>query len=288
MSIATDSISRAARIGQIGFPEFTAKLITDVFNALISANMTQQQAYIELVKQVSKGLRQYVVDNMNQVSGSDILNFLVKVAPDALGQYGDSGTIVSQNNANSFTAEEASRVNNSLLVEGLATNTAVANTTSLISELYTPILNATAIKITADKYTLLEDLIKQGILRLVVNSGEISTSLNFEARESTFYERQSSKFNRTQFDFASNVSGGTAFAAIANIAASTNYSRVGVSTVQSNTNASSSTLVQITGAVKLSFSTDYQPLNQLTQNRVTTPTLPQNEPIPVQGETPVF
>ena len=32
------AVTEAARLGEIGFPEFTAKLITDTFDALVSAN----------------------------------------------------------------------------------------------------------------------------------------------------------------------------------------------------------------------------------------------------------
>ncbi len=33
------AVTQAARLNEIGFPEFTAKLITDTFDALVAANL---------------------------------------------------------------------------------------------------------------------------------------------------------------------------------------------------------------------------------------------------------
>ena len=44
------AITQAARPNEIGFPEFTAKLIIDTFDALVAANLRQTQAYIELIQ----------------------------------------------------------------------------------------------------------------------------------------------------------------------------------------------------------------------------------------------
>ncbi len=51
-----DAVDQAARLDEIGFPEFTAKLITSTFDALIIANLKQVESYIGLVEQVSKSL----------------------------------------------------------------------------------------------------------------------------------------------------------------------------------------------------------------------------------------
>ena len=43
------AITQAARLNEIGFPESTAKLIIDTFDALVAANLRQTQAYVELI-----------------------------------------------------------------------------------------------------------------------------------------------------------------------------------------------------------------------------------------------
>ena len=44
---ASDTIDQARRLDEIGFPEFTAKLINSTFEALIVANLRQVESYIE-------------------------------------------------------------------------------------------------------------------------------------------------------------------------------------------------------------------------------------------------
>ncbi len=51
-----NAVENAMRAGDLKFPEFTSKLINDTFDALISANVRQMEAYAELISQVSKDL----------------------------------------------------------------------------------------------------------------------------------------------------------------------------------------------------------------------------------------
>lgn len=262
MSITTDSIDKAARLNQIGFPEFTAKLITDVFNAIVSANISQQQSYIQLVQQVSKSLTDYVNDTKDDISGTDILNVLVRVAPDMNAQ---SGTVINKDSTKTLTADQANKINTAVSIPNTAINTNVANTTSQIKDLYKPITDAIANRISADKYTLLQEMVKLGMVRLVVNNGEIATSLNFEAKDSTFYSRNASQYNSEGFSFNSTVGSGWLTSLWLQASASTSYSKMAVSTLSTSQVATSSSIAQIMGTVKLNFSTDYQPLNQLSQ-----------------------
>lgn len=261
MSITVDSINKSSRITQIGFPEFTAKLITDTFNAIISANMSQQQAYLELVREVSKTLTQYITDTKDDISGSDILNILVSIVPDRTSQ---SGTIIRKDNTQTLTSEQANKINAAVSIPNTTIYTSVANTTSQISQLYAPILEAVANRVAADKYTMLQEMVRLGLVRLVVNNGELKTSLNFEARDSDFYERQSSDYNRSEYDFAATVQSGSITSLFTKYSVATRYSKVAVSTVDTTTSSTSSSAVQIAGSLKLNFSTDYQALSALT------------------------
>ncbi len=76
------AVSEATRLGEIKFPEFTSKLITDVFDALIAANIRQTEAYVELLKAVSKSLSEYINDTKDDISGDMVLQLLAKVLPD--------------------------------------------------------------------------------------------------------------------------------------------------------------------------------------------------------------
>lgn len=262
MSITTDSVDKAAKLSQIGFPEFTAKLVTDTFNALISANMSQTEAYIKLTEELAKTLTDYINDTKDDISGSDVLNFLIRIVPD---QTQLSGTIINKDSTKKLTTEQANKINDAVSIPNTTMNSQIANTSSQIKDLYVPILDAIAARIAADKYTLLQQMVKLGLVRMIVNGGEINTALNFEAKDSTFYQTRSSDYNRKEYNFSSDTRNGVITALWNRYSTSTNYSTLGVSaqnTVSGNASASS---VQISGSVRLTFSTDYQSLGQLTQ-----------------------
>lgn len=261
MSVTTDSVNKATRLNQIGFPEFTAKLITDVFGAIVSANMSQQKAYVEMVKELSKTLTEYVNDAKDSISGTDILNFLTKVAPDLSSR---TGTMITETNTGNLTEEQVNTINTAVSIPNTMIETAVATTTKPVKDLYKPIVRAVAERIASERYELLQEMVKQGVVRLVVNSGEIQTSLNFEVRDNTFYEQNSENYNSDEFKFNAQASTGTATAAFLNVSATADYSKMAVSTVNLTNNATSATDIKIAGSVKLNFSTDYQPLNSLT------------------------
>lgn len=46
------------RLGEIGFPEFTAKLVKDVFDALLGTTLRQMEQYSELVAATAKTLQE--------------------------------------------------------------------------------------------------------------------------------------------------------------------------------------------------------------------------------------
>ena len=76
--LGTDNspIGQASRLSEIGFAEFTSKLINDTFDAIISANIRQTQSYLELVKVVSQSLGDFINSTFKGVSEEDAAGFL--------------------------------------------------------------------------------------------------------------------------------------------------------------------------------------------------------------------
>ena len=73
MASGVDSaIATAARLDEIGFPEFTTKLVTDVFDALIASNLQQQKAYIELLQATAKSLKDFINDTRDDIGAPEI------------------------------------------------------------------------------------------------------------------------------------------------------------------------------------------------------------------------
>lgn len=249
------AINDAQYLSEIGFPEFTTKLISDVFDTLISANMAQTEMYIDLVTQISKTLTTFINDTRDDISGEMVLQFLAQVAPDNSSSY---NTIVRKDNDAPLGAAAAT-LNEKLAIEGYGEQTTF-ETADNIKEKYDVILKAVANRLAADKYTILKEMVKLGIMRVVVNEGEIETSLNFKTYASNFYNYNAQSYDRSEFSASASAQTGRFLSRWIKASASTNYTSVSVDTSNYNTGGNTGTSIVVTGRVKINFKTDYQAL----------------------------
>lgn len=249
------AINDAQYLSEIGFPEFTTKLISDVFDTLISANMAQTEMYIDLLKQVSKTLTDFINDTRDDISGDMILQLLVKLAPDTSNA---AQTVIRKDNNSPLPAEAAAALNENLTIEGYEQTQ--FSTSTNIQKSYDDILKAVANRIAADKYTILKEMVKLGMLRVVVENGEIETSLNFRTYAANFYNYNSSNYNRDDFNANASAKTGRFLSRWIKVAASTNYTSVSVDTSSYSTGGNTATSIVVTGRVKINFKTDYQAL----------------------------
>jgi len=86
------AVTEATRLGEIGFPEFTAKLMKDVFDALIGATLRQMEAYSELVAATANTLQEYFAENRQLVSGEDVWDWVVKNLPGPAASVAENST----------------------------------------------------------------------------------------------------------------------------------------------------------------------------------------------------
>ncbi len=242
-------------LAEIGFPEFTAKLITDVFDALISANIRQTQAYEELLQAVSKSLVEYVNETKDDISGEMILQFLAKVLPDA----SDSSKTKVRVGA-TLSSTDADTLNKALVVSGVQDTPGISAAPITDKAALDAILMAVAKRIAADKYTLLKDMVKMGILRLVVEHGVIETRLTFNTYSSTYYDSTKSSYNTSAFSVRASAGTGGLTSLWVKASASTSFNTMSVSTAKETNRDISGSQVQIYGRVQIDFKTDYQPL----------------------------
>ncbi len=272
MSGTSEAVSQATRLSEIGFPEFTTKLITDVFDALVSSNLRQTQAYIELLQETSKTLSGFINDTKDDISGEMLLDFLATVLPagsnepeqvTALAQADADGNVeLSSNEVDTLNTalvlpDEAGAVAEGDMLANNQLKTAANNKYN-----YDIILNAVAKRVAANKYDLLKEMVKLGILRLVVERGEIETRLSFSTYGSSFSRDTLSKYNRKDFEVKAKAKTGKLISKWVEASASTKYTDVKVSTSNSTNQDSSGASVNIIGGVKIIFKTDYLPLNQ--------------------------
>jgi len=253
---------------EMGFAEFTTNLILKVFDGLVAANLSQTEAFAQLVQSLSKSLSAYVNDTKDDISGAEILKFLSTVLPKDPG----TGQPKQITNGTTLTKDDLTPLNNALALPatdgGLSTtagstqvtNNQVTTTTALDDPAVGLILDAVARRLAANKYSLLQEMVKQGMLRLVVNQGLIETGLTYRTFTSSYYVSNQSTYDSKQFNFAAQAQTGSALARWVKASASANYTSVSVTATNASQQDYTGTSVNIFGRVRIEFKTDYLPL----------------------------
>lgn len=258
------AVNEAARLDEIGFPEFTCKLVTDVFDALVSANIRQTEAYVELLRAVSQSLKDYINNTKDDIDGDQILQFLAQALPPENPGTAETATKVVA--GTEITPADATALNEALSVPdaaGVTANNEVAAAANPLDQNgVDAIVEAVAKRLAANKYDLLKEMVKQGILRIVVESGKIETRLTFTTYGSSFYQKNSSTYHRDQFKFRAKARTGSLVSLWAKASASTSYTSINIRTTKETQRDISGSKVEIFGGVTLNIKTDYLPLNQ--------------------------
>jgi hypothetical protein len=250
------AVDEATRLDDIGFPEFTTKLITDVFDALVATNIRQMEAFTELLGAVGQTLTEYINDTKDDIDGAQVLQFLSAIVP-ADDADGDDTTKVRP--GGSITAGEADRLSSALAVPG--EDAPDVPNGALNDDAFAAITEAVARRIAANKYDLLQEMVRQGMLRLVVENGTIETRLTFTTYANASSVRNASTYSRTATDLRAKASTGSLLSKWVNASASASRTSVRVRSTSQQDRDSSGSHVQIYGGVKINFKTDFLPLN---------------------------
>ncbi len=257
----SSAVTEAARLDEIGFPEFTCKLVTDVFDALVAANIRQTQAYVELLKAVAQSLKDYINSTKDDISGEEILQFLATVMPPA--NPGTTQETTKVKTGTTLDANDVTALNKELRVANAsqADDNEVATAGQLDDAKVKAICDAVAVRLAANKYDLLKEMVKQGILRIVVESGKIETRLTFTTYGSSFYQRDASSYHRDSFAFRASARTGGLVSLWCKASASTSFNSINIRTSKETQRDISGSRVEIFGGVTLNIKTDYLPLN---------------------------
>jgi hypothetical protein len=258
---ASQAIDNATRLSEIGFPEFTAKLITGTFDAITASYIEQMAQYMNVLKAAAQTLSDYVNNTKDDISADEINSFLL-----ALGPLDDPTLTFLLGDAASVGTLDANTVTK---ITTAATLPAAAGAPTVISgnnlARRDAIREAVARRIAVNKYDLLQTMVRQGLLRLYVDNGTIETRLTFTTYGQAI--SSSSRTNRTQTEasFTGGAGGGVGalvgnglFGVGAGITAS--RSTLTVSTAKESQRDVSGSRVQVFGRVKLNFKTDFVPL----------------------------
>jgi len=259
------AVTEATRLTDIGFPEFTAKLVKDVFDVLLAATLHQMEAYSELVAATAKTLEDYVAENKALVSGEEVWDWLVKNLPGpaknaAADPKPEDATLVREGvkltedqntkeitkireKLNWTTQNWNPQTNNN---EYELQKTDITNITDRVREI-----------IAGNRYTLLKEMVKMGIIRLVVDYGEIETRLTFTTYGESLAQRTATSLNTKAFAATANLQTGKAISKWVKVSAAANYSSVSVRTTSSIDRDVSGNKVDIYARVLIRFKSDY-------------------------------
>ncbi|GAB2603468.1 hypothetical protein [Kribbella endophytica] len=248
-----------ATLNAIDFPSFVAALIKGTFQAIVDATIQQMEAYATLLQEVAKTVDDYMRDNVTEDSARD---YLADRYPDVL--YKDvSGTTPSLE----VDLSDPTATLPTFFTELGFDNPAQIDPVS-IDEVLVPAARKT---IAEQRHQTLATMVLLGLNRIVVDTGEINAKLQFhiDAAETTAL-----KFDSTQ----------TSMGTMAGTSGRSTFSGNGIMVNTANINAQSDITVRtdLTGEVKVVFSSDFLPLErfadsnaiQLINQHATVPAIP--------------
>jgi len=256
------AVTEATRLNDIGFPEFTAKLVNDVFDVLLGATLHQMEAYSELVAATAKTLQEYVAENKQLVSGEEVWDWLVKNLPGPAESVTDpkpeDATLVRvgvsfdlEKNAEKAQLQKIhDKVNYPATMPTSGSVTLDENAVNTITDKVREI-------IAGNRYTLLKEMVRMGIIRLVVDYGEIETRLTFTTYGESLSQKTANTLNTKAFAATANVQTGKAINKWVKVSAAANYTSVSVRTTSSIDRDVSGSKVDIYARVLIRFKSDY-------------------------------
>ena len=256
--MAQSAIDQATRLDEIGFAEFTSQLIGETFDALISANIRQQETYLTMVKEASKSLSDYINQTKDDISMTELIQFVSSLP---------SPTAVNTPRFKvgyKLSEEDAAALNNSIKIDDTKVTQPIFAKDEILNKApngtgkWDILLEAVAKRIAANKYDMLKTILRQGMLRLVVENGYLETRLTFNTWE---YHRDT----QTTSDYTRELTkSGSASGILTTIFSGPSVSsnrKLSVKTANTSNTDTSGTNISVFGGVKLQFKTDYLPLN---------------------------
>ena len=262
----------ASQLDNIGFPEFTANLINSVYDALLSGTLKQMEAYQELLSSVSKTLREFQEANYSEVTIAEAQDWLVQNFPVTYTDSNGKEHKVSKIGAVSVNGvmkigklREADLPNSLTYIQFGNADDLLGNLKNLLgNELasdftentnYDDLITAIRKKIAGNRYTILKEMVKLGIMRLFVKEAEVETKLTFSV--SVTEMQGQNNYTYTNGSFSAGISGGGVIKKVFNISGNLSYSKVNVRTSSSWARTLGTASADIMGRVLVKLQSDF-------------------------------
>ncbi len=294
----------AARFGEIPFVDFSRELVQEIFDGLVEAHILQVEEYANFIESLTEDLSTYINQTVDGVSFEQVAAFvenyelpevdnlplttvLAKLEspekPDAKPEVqprklGEGGLLSEANLWGGILDNLAPAVTRLVdkigdpeqkryLETFVAYNEAILEGAALVQEnmpSYKQIRDAIASLIVSNKYSILQTLAKQGMMRLVVTEGEIETKLTFGTWNSAASGSSGSQKMKRKERNKSKDNDARGVLGIFKAKKSKNKNKtrtLTVNTAKSYQRDSSGSRVDVFGRVLIRFKSDYAPLN---------------------------
>lgn len=278
------AIDTAARFGDIPFVEFTRDLVDGVFDSLVEAHVSQMEQYTSFVASLTANLSDYINNTKDGVTFDQISQFVLAyelpTVTDAqmtsiLGALENPSSQPPVNTAQPAATDQwwgglinaLSPAVNSLVdklpdpseqpqLQAIAGyNAGVLSTVPSYKQIHDSI----ATLIASNKYAILQNMAKQGMMRLVVTEGEIETKITFSTWNTSENSYTTTSKDRVREATKTKLKKG-AVDVFKKAKQNINRREVTVNTAKSYQRDTSGTKVDIFGRVLIRFKTDYAPL----------------------------
>ncbi len=261
-----ESLTLAARVDEVQFPEFTAKLITDTMDAIVASTIRQQEGYAELVERLTKDIAVFEFD---EVSSFEVDRWLAETFPDPDAASKENVSDMTIIRAGlEYTPQETDEEGNIIVAEDPPIMNLLANefdelglddlTTPLTEDDVNNIKRAVRRKLAKSRKSVLERLLEIGYARIVITDGKVYSRLVFRTEGSSFREKIQREYERKSWRI-----GGRAgiFGSFFGIGVGGGIRSLKVKAVNERTTDWASLRVDITGGVEINFHTDYTALS---------------------------
>lgn len=283
-----DGMGALDKATKLPFPEFTAKLVTSTFDALIGANVHQMEAYANLVKDLAKTLQTFQTENVTE---AEITKFLTDNYPDGSGGTSvskdfDFKTIPASGDEPEKKAYDIYKEIFESLVDEKLKNIWYTGTTVPAGEASKPTVSAepessgaagkyfnnnqvSAIRTAVGRFLatnmldLLRTMAREGMARIVIDNGTILSKLTFHVSSTDIDVKSKSQYQTGQLGASIKGRAGLGWWGVKSNAS---YGSLNVKTVNETTYSKVTMDAEMIGQVEIHFHTQtFPPI-------VTTPT----------------
>lgn len=294
---SVNAVDEAIRgLSGIPYVEFTTALINGVFDSLLQNHLVQMKAHAALLEATSTDLITYLRETTPDISDADTLAFLGALpeirhhAPVKIGNSTipiteaiDKAKAGSGSTDIPFSAAALSALRERLVIANVPNNLPAIGSGATTNVRSAALFQAVADRIAANRFALLTNMVRQGMMRLVVDHGEIETRFVFSSFErhsdSTSELDRSSGSSSSSSSSARGSANGTVLGVGAIIGSGGGGLGVGSASFTGSSNATgqstlrvrhlteshrdtSGSSVKFYSRVKINFKTDFLPLSR--------------------------